>query len=275
MKNSLVIPIASKMAICYNTRRLGRKHFGRGESPSHPTAGISPRQFFIRMGDTKELSIFVDESGSFDSSVVPSRFYIVAFVFHDQSNDLTRNLDEMKSQLAYLGVPDICVHAGPLIRREERFRLMDIHIRKQIFFRLLAFALHAPIEHHAFTLDKRYCDTPEAMIHSLSLQMTEFLSSAADRMKAYDRIKIYYDYGQSQIGQMLRAAFGRFNAVFVENVTPARYRLFQVADLVCTVELLKMKLGEAIPFTKSEEHFFPSLRDLKKNVLRPLARLQI
>ena len=217
----------------------------------------------------------MDESGSFDSSVVPSRFYIVAFVFHDQCNDLSRHLDEMHSQLAYLGVPEVCVHTGPLIRREERFRLMDIHIRKQLFFRLLAFALHAPIEHHVFTLDKRYCDTPDAMIRSLSLQMTEFLSAAADRLKAYDQIKVYYDNGQSQIVQMLKAALGRFSAVFVENVTPDRYRLFQVADLVCTVELLKLKLREAIPFTRSEEHFFPSLRDLKKNVLRPLARLQI
>ena len=227
------------------------------------------------MEDTKELSVFVDESGSFDSSVVPSRFYIVALVFHDQRNDLLRHLEEMQSQLTYLGVPGICLHTGPLIRREERFRLMDIHIRKQLFFRLLAFALHTPIKHHAFTLDKRYCDTPEAMIRSLSLQMAQFLSAAEDQLKAYDRIKIYYDNGQSQIGKMLKAAFGRFNVVFVENVTPDRYRLFQVADLVCTVELLKLKIREAIPFTKSEEHFFPSPRDLKKNVLRPLSRLQI
>ena len=113
------------------------------------------------------------------------------------------------------------------------------------------------------------------MIRSLTLQVAAFLSAAEDRLKAYDRIKIYYDNGQSQIGQMLKAAFARFNTVFVENVTPDRYRLFQVSDLVCTVELLKLKLREAIPFTKSEEHFFPSPRDLKKNVLRPLARLQI
>ena len=45
--------------------------------------------------DDKELSIFVDKSGSFDSLTVPSRFYIVSFVIHEQSVDLTRHIAEL------------------------------------------------------------------------------------------------------------------------------------------------------------------------------------
>lgn len=225
--------------------------------------------------DEKELSVFIDESGSFDSSVIPSRFYIVSFVFHDQLQDISSHLGELDSQLAYLGFPGLCVHAGPLIRREEAFRQMDIHVRKQLFFRLLAFALHAPITHHAFTVDKRYHSTPSAIARSLSAQIGEFLSAASDWTSGYGRLKVYYDNGQSQVGQIVRSAFGDHEATFVESVTPDRYRLFQVADLICTVELLKAKIRESIPLTRSEAHFFPSLRDLKKNVLRPLARLQI
>ena len=37
------------------------------------------------MGDkVKEISVFVDESGTFDPDVEASRFYLVCMVFHDQ-----------------------------------------------------------------------------------------------------------------------------------------------------------------------------------------------
>lgn len=36
----------------------------------------------------KELSIFVDESGHFDMTSKTSPYYLVSFVFHDQSLDI-------------------------------------------------------------------------------------------------------------------------------------------------------------------------------------------
>ena len=227
------------------------------------------------MATQKELSVFVDESGSFDSSVVPSRFYIVSFVFHDQREALDPHLAEINARLNSLGFPGLCVHTGPLIRREENFRSMDFHLRRQLFFRLLAFALHAPIRHHSFSVDKRYATDPAAIARSLSLQISEFIAQNKQRLSTYDRIKIYYDNGQSQVRRILQTAFSALPATFTESVKPERYRLFQAADLVCAVELLNLKLHESIPLTRSEERFFPSLRDLKKNVLRPLARLRV
>lgn len=54
---------------------------------------------------------------------------------------------------------------------------------------------------------------------------------------------------------------------------PADYRLFQVADLLCTMELIKRK-HETHSLSRSEQIFFGSVRDLKKNYLRPLERLR-
>ena len=225
--------------------------------------------------DEKEFSIFVDESGSFDSLTVPSRFYIVSFVIHEQSADLTRLIAELDACLAYLGHPGICIHTGPLIRREEIFRLMDVHERQQIFFRLLAFALHAPITHHSFVIDKRYSSTPTAMEKSLRDQISAFLANPDNGLPSDARMKIYYDNGQPQVSRILKVAFSETRALFVGNVSPSSYRLFQVADLVCSAELLNLKLREGIPLTKSEQYFFPQPRVLKKNVLRPLARIRI
>ena len=54
---------------------------------------------------------------------------------------------------------------------------------------------------------------------------------------------------------------------------PADYRLFQVADLFCTLELIARK-RVANTLSKSEQLFFGSARDLKKNYLRPMERLR-
>lgn len=227
------------------------------------------------MKNERTLSIFVDESGSFDSSVVSSRFYLVSFVLHDQQNDIAPNICEISNQLSLLGFPDICIHVGPLIRHEEEFRRMDVHIRRQLFFRLLAFTLHAPIFSHTVSIDKRYCSSPAAMDRKLRTQMGEFLVTNESRLAAYDSIKVYYDNGQPQVQRMLKESFADLPVEFVNGVLPSRYRLFQVADLVCSAELLKLKMSNGIPLTKSESYFFSSLRTLKKNVLRPLERIRL
>lgn len=45
------------------------------------------------MGEkVKEISVFVDESGTFDPDAEASRFYLVCMVFHDQSASSLRKL---------------------------------------------------------------------------------------------------------------------------------------------------------------------------------------
>lgn len=67
--------------------------------------------------------------------------------------------------------------------------------------------------------------------------------------------------------------FSVFNAL-LENVEfrkviPSQYRLFQVADLICTLKLTELKLANHT-LSKSEKTFFESERILKKNYLKPI-----
>ncbi len=50
-------------------------------------------------------------------------------------------------------------------------------------------------------------------------------------------------------------------------VLPSEYRLFQVADLICTLELIRLKL-ETKTLSKHELVFWGKESDLKKNYLR-------
>ena len=57
-------------------------------------------------------------------------------------------------------------------------------------------------------------------------------------------------------------------------VLPADYRLFQVADLICTLKLTELKM-ESHTLSKSEIFFFNDERTLKKNYLKPLIKKEL
>lgn len=54
----------------------------------------------------------------------------------------------------------------------------------------------------------------------------------------------------------------------------ADYRLFQVADLICTLKLAELKLENHL-LSKSELYFFGDERTLKKNYLKSLAKKEL
>ena len=61
----------------------------------------------------------------------------------------------------------------------------------------------------------------------------------------------------------------RYSYIRIRRVTPSDYRLFQVADMFCSMELIRLK-SAASAISASELEFFGNIRDLKKNYLNPL-----
>ena len=49
------------------------------------------------------------------------------------------------------------------------------------------------------------------------------------------------------------------------------YKLFQIADLICTMELLAEK-ADTNSFGRSEMEFFDNIRDFKKNYLKHIKK---
>lgn len=234
--------------------------------------GYFPAKFFMKT-TARELSVFVDESGSFDSPLDPSRFNVITCLFHDQSADLSGQIADLENQLGLLGNPGVCIHAGPLVRREAEFLSLPLEDRRKLLGKILSFALHVPVHYHTFCIDKRYATTPEVISKNLTAQLTDYLSSSQDWLGEYTRLKVYYDNGQMRVSAILNEAFKTLPTVFVPCVKPERYRLFQVADLICTIELLKLKIKANIPLTKSELLFFRNHGILKRTYIRPLSRL--
>ena len=225
-------------------------------------------------GAIREVSGFVDESGSFEPDEESSRYYLVCFVFHDQSKDISSLVSQLEAYLESIGLgARHCVHVGPLVRREGEYADMQREVRQAIFRRMSAFVRKAEISYRCFAVDKHF-DSRDSAVHDRLLQdITRFLISRAEEINSFDLMKIYYDNGQAQVKNLLTEAFAMFSAKtkFVSDVHPDSYRLFQAADLLCTVELAAVKAKDGA-LSVSERRFFGESREFLRNILRPLRR---
>lgn len=220
----------------------------------------------------KELSIFVDESGDFGSYESHSPYYIVTFVFHDQSVDITKNINHLNDKFSESGLPDHPVHAGPLIRKESEYKNLSLPERKRIFNFLYNFVRTADITYRSIVIEKKQL-VDEIDLHiQITKQLSAFLKENMDTFMQYERIVVYYDYGQMELTKILVSVFNAIlNNIEYKKVIPANYKLFQAADMLCTLELLSKKAERKI-LSKSERLFFSSARDLHKSYLRAIFR---
>ena len=136
----------------------------------------------------------------------------------------------------------------------------------------MSFIRKVDFRYKCFALDKKFISGETAIHDSLLQRLVRFLIDRSHRFNAYDRVKVYYDDGQPQIKQLLKEAFALFasKTTFVENVQPANYRLFQAADVLCTLELMKLKLQSGERLSRSEFEFFNGIQNLRRNYLKPI-----
>ena len=228
--------------------------------------------------DKKTLSVFVDESGRFRHPDPDSRFYIVSLVLHDQSVAISQKLDALDLRLRDLHIEKLCFHAGPLIRQEKVFAVMDRSFRYRIFAAMMAFARHVDFRYRCLVVDKKNVTSSMQIVRVFGDGLAQFLEERREALGAFDRVKIYYDCGQAPMTNLLHRTFVAASGVkveFAQAVRPERYRLFQVADLICTVKLIEEKIRVGEGMTASEARFFGGAKEFRHNVLRYLRQKEI
>ena len=108
---------------------------------------------------------------------------------------------------------------------------------------------------------------------ALSKQLSAFIREEYSFFMQFDRIIVYYDNGQVELNKLLASVFSiMLPQTEFRKVLPADYRLFQVADFICTLELIHLK-DERHILSKSEEAFFGSMRDMRKNYIKPMCKM--
>lgn len=238
---------------------------GWSKDPGPSSAGQT-LAFFITM---KELSVFVDESGDFGEYDHHSPYYIISFVFHDQEKNIDNALNALNQNLDVFGLKNVAIHTGPILRQEEIYFGVDIETRRKIMRNLITFYRNVDIQYTSIYIEKKHIEDEYEMIAKLSRQLSIFINNHLDYFQSFDLVKIYYDNGQNPVARILSSVFGIYltNVQFKKAVKPSKYRLFQIADMICTMELIRLKM-DAHLLSKSELRFFGEPRVIRRKYLR-------
>lgn len=221
----------------------------------------------------KELSIFVDESGDFGLNDIHSPYYIVTMVFHDQDVDLSDMISQLDRALENLDYKEYAVHTEPLIRREYPYQYFTPNERRAIFTKLFYFAIKSDITYNTFVFHKNDYDNIFKMEARMARDISQFIRDNLEYFQGFENVILYYDNGQHELNRILNTVLATELASYdVRKVIPSDYRLFQVADLICTLELLKIKVAEGKSLTRSEELIFHTKRDLRKDFFKGIAK---
>ncbi len=222
----------------------------------------------------KILSVFIDESGDFGQYNPASPNYYVAMILHDQEKDISKNIAALEMQISNWGYPEHTIHTGPLIRRESVYKNDLREDRKALFNALYHFTRMSDIHYVCPIINQGDCAEKSKIAYTdkLTKEIANQLRANYEYFFAFDKIIVYYDYGQIELAQILVSVFNAmFSNVEFRKIETNQYKLSQAADLICTVEAIAQKNV----LTKSESEFFHSKRDFNKNIYKNISRKKL
>lgn len=225
--------------------------------------------------EKRVLSVFIDESGDFGAYSHHAPYYIVSMVLHDQSVDIQSEISGLNERLLQSGYQNHVIHTGPLVRREQDYKNELTENRRHLFNMLYYFCRKIDFHYISIVIQKRECSDVIALTAKISRQISSVLTQYRDYFAGFEKIIVYYDNGQIELTKILTSVFNAlFTHVEFRKVLPSDYKLCQVADLICTMQLLSQK-AETDGFTASEKEFFSSARDFRKNYWKNICKKRL
>ncbi len=222
----------------------------------------------------KVLSIFVDESGDFGLYNPASPNYYVTMILHSQEVDISKNINMLETHVKNWGYPEHAIHTGPLIRREGVYKSDLRENRKALFNALYHFTRMLDIYYICAAINQGECreKTKLGYTDKLTKEIANQLRENYKYICKFDKIIVYYDYGQTELAQILVSVFNTmFSSVEFRKIETNQYKLSQAADLICTVEAIAHKSI----MTKSEIEFFHSKNAFKKNIYKNIEKKKL
>ncbi len=221
----------------------------------------------------KTLSIFVDESGDFGAYSPHSPYYIVTMVFHDQNNDITTQIQKLEDETQRLGYEkNFVIHTAPLIRKEGVFFNVSPNQRRALFTKLFYFVMKSDIQYRTFVFEKRQFEDHLKLEGRIAKELSQFIRANLLFFQSFGNVILYYDNGQHELNRILNAVLTtELSQYEARKVFPKDYKLFQAADLICTLQLLSLK-AEHNELSRSEILLFHNIRELRKQFLKPIQK---
>ena len=119
-------------------------------------------------------------------------------------------IGKLNTELSYLSLDNLCIHTGPIIRKEEIYTEIDIQDRRRIFNKMIAFVRQIDVKYHCFIIEKRRISDVVDATGMLSKQISQFIREHYEEFLSFDDVKIYYDNGQVEVSKILSSVFNAF-----------------------------------------------------------------
>lgn len=194
-------------------------------------------------------------------------------VIHDQEKNIVPQIKKLDDEIQMLGYEkDFVIHTAPLIRKEEMFNTVPPNERRALFTKLFYFTLKCDIQYKTFVFEKRQFENAFKLEGRMAKEISEFIRDNLEFLQSFNNVILYYDNGQHELNRILNVVLStELSQYEARKVLPKDYKLFQAADLICTLQLLALKC-EHRELSKSEYLIFHSERELKKQFLKPMAK---
>lgn len=219
----------------------------------------------------RELSVFIDESGDIGTG---SEYYLLTLVFHNQSDDIDSWLSSYEQACTASNLPKNTFHFTPVLRGHAPFDSMGYSTRKRLLSRFRYFVERLPFKYVCLSYEKRRFSNTANLQAKMQRDIERFIRDNLVFFQEFDVVKVYYDNGQSIVSTSVHGAISAAlfeDAVVYRNIKPNRYRLFQVADYICGIELAAIRY-ERNQAGSTEERFLGSWKDFRQNYLKKLRR---
>lgn len=202
----------------------------------------------------------------------------MSLVFHEQEDALEEVISSLEADLERKALPDLPFHASPLMYGKPPYKDLELETRKKMFASFEAFCRRAPFACKTFAYRRSEVPSSEAFTARLKKDLVVFLTDNLEYFQAFGKVKIYYDNGQQMVTSALHSAIDFVlskEAVLYRMADARQYRLSQVADCICTLELTDIKFQHGELTETDAKMFGTNYSAFKKNHLSHFRKKQM
>ena len=158
------------------------------------------------------------------------------------------------------------------------FENLDMEFRKRLFATFEAFCRRAPYSCKLFAYRRSEVPTPEAFGVKFARDLVSFLKDNLSYFQQFEQVKVYYDNGQQMVSDALHTAIDSTlskEAIMYKAANAQEYRLAQVADCICALELVDLKFQHGELTNTDIKMFGTNYSAFKRNHLKHIRRKEL
>ena len=198
-------------------------------------------------------------------------------MFHNQADDIRGGISRYETVLLDADLPNLPFHSEPLLNGHKAYSSLSIEQRKKMLVCFASLVRHLPIQYDCFVYKSSEFADEERHRCRMERDIARAIRDRLDLFQSFDDVKVYYDNGQQIVKEAIYAATESelsSNVVIRRKTTMTEYRLSQVADYFCTIELAALKY-EANEAGETYNKFFGGVGAFKRNWLKQARRKRL